>query len=382
MTSDEMADDDASSLRDSAEPVAGPPLADQQMLPGRLYGLSLFDLPVRELTVDCVAERPVPLDSPARPGLAAGSLIRGAIGQPLRELSCARRLAAGTLCSLAPQDQETHGCVGGPQCRYAVLFKPKRSTAMGTPPVPWRLRHELQAGSVAAEKFRLVFTLLGADAVRSGDLLLEAVRAAGRRGLAHQERVRAGRERAARFEPSRSFAGPVVRLSEAVQDRLERWRYARRGLLTLRTPSDLRVGKTPLSPGDSIALVPLLRNAAFSLYRLAASNSGVSLADGAAEVLTMKAELEDALEAMAATWPIQSDNTLLYHASAVHRSTTQRQDLELGGVVGSAQYSGTLGPWAGLMEVAELLGVGKGVAYGAGRLRFTQLPYSITEGMT
>jgi len=50
-------------------------------------------------------------------------------------------------------------------------------------------------------------------------------------------------------------------------------------------------------------------------------------------------------------------------------SSRQRQRVPLQGLLGHVRYTGALAPFAGLLQAAELLHVGKGTTCGQGRLR-------------
>ncbi|MBI4859007.1 MAG: CRISPR system precrRNA processing endoribonuclease RAMP protein Cas6 [Candidatus Riflebacteria bacterium] len=296
--------------------------------------------------VRCWLRAEEPLALPGFPG----SLIRGALGKALREISCS---TGGSTCV---------GCAESGVCAYGHAFETPVSLA-GSPgpfaPHPFVLGLDLPASGRLSghQSFPMDLTLIG----RGKDHLasfVEAVRLMGHRGLSTDRRrvvlervedVAPGAVRTILGHGDGSFTASPT--DWTVSDLAPRSTTR----LTLATVSPVRL----LARRDRVTDLdlPLLLRALFRrIGALARFHCGFepevdygTLLALAASVRIVEAKLE---------W-----------TDLRRYSGRQKRRMALGGLTGSLVFEGDLERFLPFLELGEIVHVGKGTAFGLGRYR-------------
>jgi len=280
-----------------------------------------------------------------------GSLVRGALGAALRQVSCT---TGAPTCA---------GCPEIPVCPYGYGFEtpvPEDSPdrALGPfVPHPFALGVEAADTLAPGDRFALELALVGRGRFHLASFV-EAVRWLSRRGLA------GGR---GRFALSRvddlAPAGPravllpehPVFLAEPTDWTLETLARTAPARLTLFTRSPLRLlakGK----PVEDLDLPALLRALFRRIGALARYHCGFE------PQVDYRALLERAAEVRVV------ERRLVWRELARY-SHRQKRRMVLGGLEGSLAFEGDLAPFLPWLALGELVQVGKGTSFGLGRYR-------------
>lgn len=289
----------------------------------------------------------------------AGSSLRGAFGHALKDV----------VCVVAHRECERCRLAGA--CSYPYLFETprpegaRRLRGARAVPHPYAF-HGLEGPQVLATgaPFEFGVTLIG-SAVESAPLVIEALRRAAERGLGPNR----GRfdlcEVAVRNRPN---AEPLLLLGgEALQSPPERDLAVARTSAFTRDLSGGRAIVEFTAParltwnGGLSAEVPfhvLARNLLRRASSLLEFHEAVDL-DVDFRGWIARAERVDTVAAR-----FEVEDRLRY-------STRQGRRMNLAGVLGRAVYAGELEPFAPLLGLGQLVGVGKGTTFGLGRMRVT-----------
>lgn len=300
-----------------------------------------FELPVARYRLECEATTDLHLPE------YSGSALRGAFGQALRSLVCVTN---------APRC-ETCGHYRG--CQFPAIFKPpappehrlQKFTELPAPyviePLPWDTRH-IPAG----HRFVFHLVLVGRAIAQLPLIVLAWQRALGAGIGARQGRARLLALHYVVGEtcmPVWSEHAPrVVEHTPRLPDPPNP-----RDTVTLRLLTPLRIQHNgrPLDPKDISAprlLVGLIKRTGLLLEAHTGSPCAIDFSGLAAHARTIR-------ETRDLTW-----------RDWKRYSSTQKQDMALGGVMGRWRLSGDLAPFWPFLHAGQWLHVGKNATFGLG----------------
>jgi hypothetical protein len=281
------------------------------------------------------------------------SMLRGAFGHALRQLSCMTRLKDCDACPLLKT------------CPYPAIFAPPplehRIQSFRQPPAPYLIEPDCWGARVLEPGEKLCFgmTLMG----RAGQelpLIVEALRNAAHRGLgksggtAELDEVsllplsgendtvvlfRSGEDKRLRSTPARTLVAPPPVARDALT-------------LRLRTPLRLQENGRALPPvrlTPAVLLMSAVRRAALLL----------ELYGNGAPAWNFKALTESAAT-------IAGEKSLRWQDWSRY-SSRQNQVMHLGGVMGIWRLSGDLSAFFPALFLGQWLGIGKETVFGLGR---------------
>lgn len=289
-----------------------------------------------------------PLELPA----FAGSLVRGALGMALRQVSCT---TGEPTCT---------GCPEIPVCPYGYGFEtplpadaPDRALGPFVPH-PFVLSLDAPARLVPGDPFAIDLALIGRGRFHLASFV-EAVRWLARRGLSAR-RGRFGIERVDDISPAgpRAILLPEqpVFLAEPTDWTLASLVQPAPGAVTLRTLSPLRL----LARGEPVGeldLALLLRALFRRIGALARYHCGFE----------PQVDYPRLLEH--ARTQVRIVERRLVWKELPRYSARQKRRMVLGGLEGSLAFEGDLAPALPFLRLGELVQVGKGTSFGLGRYR-------------
>jgi hypothetical protein len=216
-----------------------------------------FELPTQQLTVRCLAERPLYLQP--RAGATAGTTLWGAFGEALLKHACIRHVRGWGACI-----ESNVPCLASCDCPVPWLYKPYSQVHRRNLARPVLLYARALESQLPVDAFDLEVTLWGRRAVATWETIERALRAMGATGL------QAGEE-PVRFEIGEIWARPVKRLAERTAVlQINDWHQA---LLVFETPF-LHREQVEIEPGvrqklfmagGVLPLAEILGNVAYEL---------------------------------------------------------------------------------------------------------------------
>ncbi|MFC1707639.1 CRISPR system precrRNA processing endoribonuclease RAMP protein Cas6 [Planctomycetota bacterium] len=281
-------------------------------------------------------------DSQWRAPRFLGSTLRGALGHALLKLVCVR------------DDRACDSCTLTGTCVYPILFEPRRAksadSARGSGPLrrspPYVLEWPRQIRSDGCCTFDLV---LFGEATGLASVAVTAVTRALADGLGQRRwslRVERIATVGAEGACTEGLATPAV-----LADLVDR-RSVLSGEAEVRLQTPLR-----LKSGGRFA-----RELPFDLLTL----NAVRRVNLLARLQDSEAGLRDALLPRAAD--IGAVSAHLCWEDWQRRSARQQRAMPFGGVVGAVRFAGDLEPFSRLLRAVEVLHLGKGTAFGLGRI--------------
>lgn len=318
--------------------------------------------PMRRLVIHCEADRPfaMPLGETLGPYFA----WRGLLGAALTDASSE---VARTLFKPYPVGERTE-----------------------VPTVPWRLRLGSLYARAVERHFSLTIDVFGEEPCSRVSDIVHAVRMAGsgrrfRDWRSDRENVFGLdiRDEQGRHTDKVSFTvcgvdfGPSVRLWEETKNRAEVWRHVIEAHLLIQTLSVLRERDPGQRKGAVLAVTGELDAAALcgnALRRLAVLDIATRAQREertAARLARATAGCADFVASLAARSPLECADAVTI---PVERRSAQRP--RLGGLMGSARFTGEVATWLPAFVACEWLGIGESTAYGAGQVRWLPTPPS------
>ncbi len=318
-----------------------------------LLDLPLFRMPVVQARVLCRASAPFAFDERGRPTVAAGMVLRGALGMALAKATCSPRGFAGSQC------EKQRRCQFRDPCRYALWYKPGLSGTWEDIPPAFRLDHRGLTARLVQGEFVLPVAVWGERPVAELAGLLGAIGDMGAIGLdastpdgLHPQTVR--------FEVAGVRAETPTTMAAIGSQAAQAWFGVRRATLVMQTATELPgAGLHPRIAGD-LDPVGLLAAMAVRVGITEAALRSV----GAERCV--ESAIHDAIGDLAERHPLRVDAINTVPVQLAQRSTRSGDRIVGGGLIGSLMLSGELGPWAPLFALAELCGLGRHTSYGLG----------------
>ena len=313
------------------------------------------------IKVEMVAREPVELPP------FTGSTLRGGLGHALKRGSCARRGECDKTCEVPSQ------------CAYGALFEtpipadaPARIKASATAPHAMILTPSPQHGLLLAGQALTFELTLVSDAVSKLPILIGALEAMAEHGLGRGSlrgdsgslklhSVRDALSGLPIYREGGKRDWSAVSVQRLTLEPLPQDERVDQVQVTLQTPTQLRRGQALLRTLDFAELV-----------YACADRLWLMLACHAPE-LADRVQAAD-LAGLARSLNIQTTRHDLRTVSFDRWSNRQGSKHPLEGLMGQATYQGPVGNFMPLLRAGQLLHVGKGSAFGLGKLVISATP--------
>jgi hypothetical protein len=334
--------------------VGGPSGQDSPLL-----RLPVMAMPSASAQVLCSAEQPFCFDESDRPTVAAGMVLRGALGTALARYSCSPSGFAGSDC------ERRRGCRLDEPCRYALWYKPGLTSGQDDVAPALRIDHRALTARVIERRFVLPVAAWGEKAVSGFAGLIGALGDTGALGL-DATTPDGLHPQTTRFALEDARIGTAVPIADLVTSAAESWKGCHTALVTFETLLQ--------PPGSRPAALhaPLEPMALFEamVKRVATTEAALRIGAGSRVDLAAVAQVFGELRATA---PLRTESATTLPVAVAQRSTRSGQSIVRGGLIGSMVISGNLEAWLPAFVLAELCGLGRHTAYGLGFARISPI---------
>ena len=327
-----------------------------------LLRLPLMAMPVATAQVLCAADRPFCFDETDRPTVAAGMVLRGALGTALAQASCSSNGFAGSEC------EHRRACRLEAPCRYALWYKPVLLSGQDDVAPALRIDHRALTGRIVQHRFVLPVTTWGENAVEGFAGLIGAIGDMGALGL-DASTPDGLHPQTTRFTVQDARIGQATRLADLVASAAAAWNGAGGALVTFETLLQ------PPGSGSAALYAPLEPMALFEalVKRVATTEAALRIGPRCRVDLAV---ISQAFAELRSCAPLRVEAVSTLPVAVAQRSTRTGQAIVKGGLIGSMLISGNLAAWLPAFVMAELCGLGRHTAYGLGFVRINPVAAS------